>query len=187
MLKQLAITSLAAAALFSTATVVTAPLNPAQAQVTISFGVAPPPAPYEAAPAPRAGQVWAPGHCRLVNDQYVWTPGRWLEARPGYRYVPDAWERYHVDGRERWRYVPSRWDRDGDGVPNHVDRHDNRPHDSGPPYHGDPYHGPKGAWGDRDRDGIPNKHDPVDNRQGALGDKDGDGVPNVFDAWNSRH
>ncbi|MFZ5782700.1 MAG: YXWGXW repeat-containing protein [Pseudomonadota bacterium] len=149
MFKPFAITSLAAAAFVATAVVAATPFNPAEAQVTITFGAPPPAAPYEAVPAPRPGHVWSPGHYRLVNDRYVWTPGRWLEARPGYRYVPDAWERYQADGRERWRYVPSRWDRDGDGIPNSVDRYDNR----------------QGALGDRDRDGIPNAFDPRNDRR----------------------
>ena len=74
MLKRMAITSLAAAAFFSTATVVTAPFTPADAQVSITFGSPPPPPRYEVMPAPRAGYVWAPGHYELINDQYVWRP-----------------------------------------------------------------------------------------------------------------
>jgi hypothetical protein len=127
MSKRMAVTSLAAAAVFSVATVVAAPFNPAEAQVSIAIG-APPPPRYEAVPAPRAGYVWAPGHYTLVHDQYVWRPGQWLIARPGYRYVPSAWERAYVSGREQWRYAPSRWDRDGDGIPNAFDAWDNRRH-----------------------------------------------------------
>src|SRR5260370_13719278 len=97
MLKRMAITSLAAAALFSTATVVTAPFTPADAQVNIIFGSPPPPPPrYEVVPVPRAGYVWAPGHYTLVNDQPVWGPGRWLGARAGYPYVPDTLDRVDV-------------------------------------------------------------------------------------------
>src|SRR4029450_11502978 len=66
MLKRMAITSLAAAAFFSTATVVTAPFSPANAQVNITFGSPPPPPRYEVVPAPRAGYVWAPGHYELI-------------------------------------------------------------------------------------------------------------------------
>lgn len=56
------------------------------------------------------------------------------------------------------------------------------------------YGGNRGAWGDRDRDGIPNIHDRYDNRRhpghgrpgmnhgrGGSGDWDRDGVPNRFD------
>lgn len=167
MLKRMAITSLAAAAFFSTATVVTAPFTPADAQVSITFGSPPPPARYEAVPAPRSGYVWAPGHYELINDQYVWRPGQWLTARPGYRYVAPNWAQVN----NRWQYTPSRWDRDGDGIPNRYDRSDNR----------------SGPYGDRDRDGVPNRYDRHDNRQqGAFGDRDRDGVPNVFDAWDNR-
>ena len=148
MLKRIAITSLAAAAVFSTATVALAPVPPAAAQVSVTFG-SPPPAPvYEAVPAPRAGYLWAPGHYRLVNDRYVWSPGHWEAVRAGYRYVPDAWERVVSGGREQWRYVPSRWDRDGNGVPDKYERHSER-----------------GAWGDRDHDGIPNAVDPYNNNR----------------------
>ncbi len=170
MLKRIAITSLAAAALFSTATVVTAPFTPADAQVSITFGSPPPPPRYEAVPAPRAGYVWAPGHYRLINDQYVWTRGQWMAARPGYRYVPDTWQQ--VDNR--WRYAPSRWDRDGDGIPNRYDTNNNNR---------------TGPNGDRDRDGIPNRYDQYDNRsqaQNPFGDRDRDGIPNVFDGTNNR-
>src|SRR5262245_3995988 len=145
MLKRLAITSLAAAAFFSTATVVTAPFTPADAQVSITFGSPPPPPRYEVVPAPRAGYIWAPGHYELFRDQYVWRPGQWLTARPGYRYVAPTWAQVG----NRWHYTPSRWDRDGDGIPNRYDRYDNR----------------RSAWGDRDRDGVPNAFDAWDNRR----------------------
>jgi hypothetical protein len=115
MLKRIAITSLAAAALFSTATVLTAPLTPANAQVSITFGSPPPPLRYEVVPAPRTGYVWAPGHYELIHDQYVWRSGEWMSHRAGYRYVQPTWERVYVAGREQWRYVPSRWDHEGEG------------------------------------------------------------------------
>ena len=148
MLKPIVITSLAAAALFSTATVATAPFTPAAAQVSITFGSPPPPAVYEAVPAPRAGYVWAPGHYVLRNDRYVWTRGQWLAERPGYRYVPDNWERVIVGGHDQWRYVPSRWDRNGDGVPDRYQHHSER-----------------GPHGDKDHDGIANAYDHWDNRR----------------------
>ena len=148
MLKRIALTTLAAAT-FTTATVVMAPVTPAAAQVTITFG-APPPVRYEPVPPPRAGYVWAPGHWRFVNDRYVWMGGQWVQARPGYRFVPDSWESVFDGGRQQWRYQPSRWDRDGDGIPNRYDQYDNR-NDR--------------AFGDKDRDGIPNASDRWDNRR----------------------
>ena len=144
MLKRIAIMSLAAAAVLSTA-VASASLTPAAAQLSITFGSPPPPPLYEVVPAPRAGYVWA--HYVLVNDRYVWTKGQWLAERPGYRYVSPTWERVYIDGREQWRHVPARWDRNGDGIPDRYQRHSER-----------------GPWGDRDHDGIPNAFDRYDNR-----------------------
>jgi hypothetical protein len=147
LLKRIAITSLAAAVTCSAVAVGGAALMPAAAQVSITIGT-PPPAPvYEVVPAPRPGYVWAPGHYVLVNDRYVWRKGEYIVARPGFRYVPDRWERVTVSGREQWRYVPSRWDRDGDGVP---DRHER--------------HSANLRWGDKDHDGVPNAYDHHDNR-----------------------
>ena len=53
---------------------------------------------------------------------------------------------------------------------------------------------PRGAWGDRDRDGVPNRFDNYDNRNqyryynryGAYGDRDRDGVPNTYDRFDNR-
>lgn len=153
MLKRIALTTLAAAATFAMTTAAMAPVTPAAAQVSITFGNPPPPARYEAVPPGRPGYVWAPGQWRLVNDQYVWQNGQWYQDRPGYRYVPDRWERYSDNGRDRWRYQTSRWDRDGDGIPNKHDRYDNR-NDSA-----------QNPFGDRDRDGIPNFVDMQNNRR----------------------
>jgi hypothetical protein len=150
MLKRIAITSLAAAALFSTAAMASAWLTPAAAQINVTIGTPPPPV-YEAVPASRAGYVWAPGHYVLVNDRYVWTRGQWIAERPGYRYVPASWERFYASGREQWRFVPSRWDRNGDGIPDRYQRH------SG--------YNENAPWGDRDHDGIPNRYDRYDNRR----------------------
>ncbi len=155
MLKRIAFTTFAAAATFTMATAALSPVTPASAQVSITFGNAPPPVRYEAVPPARSGYVWAPGQWQLVNDQYVWTEGRWQQARPGYRYVPDNWERYSSNGRDQWRYQPSRWDRDGDGIPNNRDRYDNR------------------------QDNRPNT------AQNPLGDRDRDGIPNILDIQNN--
>jgi len=73
MMKHIALTSLAAAAIFSTAAIATAPLTPAAAQVSITFGSPPPPPVYEAVPVPRVSlpdasttTAWASGS-RSVN------------------------------------------------------------------------------------------------------------------------
>lgn len=115
----------------------------AQPSIHIQIGNAPPPPRYEAAPAPRRGHVWAPGHWEWQRGRHVWVKGSWLKARPGYAYQAPQWR--ERDGR--WVYQSGRWerarhasprgheahrdrdrksDRDGDGVPN---RHDNRPND----------------------------------------------------------
>jgi len=152
MLKRIAMTSLAAAAVFSSAAMASAWLTPAAAQVNIMIGTPPPAAVYEAVPPARAGYVWAPGHYVLVNDRYVWTRGQWVTTRAGYSYVPASWERVYVGGREQWRFVPSRWDRNGDGIPDRYQSQSYRYNERGP-------------WGDRDHDGIPNAYDRYDNRR----------------------
>ena len=154
MLKRIALTTLAAAATFAMTTAAMAPVTPAAAQVSITFGNPPPPARYEPVPAGRPGYVWAPGQWRLVNDQYVWQPGQWQQARAGYRYMPDSWNRETVNGRDQWRYQPSRWDRDGDGIPNRNDQYDNRSNNNA-----------TNPFGDRDRDGIPNILDNQNNNR----------------------
>ena len=151
-------TLLAAAAVSIPAIVAPALVMPAAAQINVDINLGPPPAPrYEVVPAPRPGYLWAPGYWRADGRQHAWQEGHWEQARPGYRYVPDRWERYSENGREKWRHQASRWDRDGDGIPNRVDRHDNRPH-------GDK-RGANRPMGDRDHDGIPNAFDGRDNRR----------------------
>jgi hypothetical protein len=147
-------TLLAAVAVSVPALVAPALMSPSAAQITLDLNFGAPPAPrYEIVPAPRPGYVWAPGAWRPDGRQQVWQEGHWEQARPGYRYVPDRWERYTDNGQERWRHQASRWDRDGDGIPNRYDTNDNRRNDNR-----------KGSMGDRDGDGIPNYRDR-DNRR----------------------
>ncbi len=94
------------------------------APVQWQYHPAPPPPRHEAAPRPRRGMVWVPGHWEWRGHRHVWMQGHWVKARPGYHYRPHRWE--ERDGR--WRMQPGGWDRDGDGVP---DRHDRQP---GNPY-----------------------------------------------------
>ena len=100
--------------------------TPAAAQIDVRINLAPPAPQYEVTPPPRPGYVWAPGHWQWNGSQHVWATGRWEQVRQGYRFVPEYWERFYEDGRERWRYQESRWDRDGDGIPNRNDLIDNR-------------------------------------------------------------
>lgn len=81
-----------------------------------------------------------------------------MRARTGYHWSQPTW--HERDGR--WEFARGEWrrgDRDGDGIPNRVDRTPNGQRD----YHRVP---------DRDRDGVPNRVDR---------DRDGDGVPNRHD------
>jgi hypothetical protein len=77
---------------------------PALADVVV-VETAPPPTVYEAAPAPREGYVWAPGHHVYRDSKYVWTGGRWERARTGYRYVAPRW----VEEGGKWRYDDEQW------------------------------------------------------------------------------
>ena len=97
---------------------------PANAEIVVR--VAPPPPRYEAVPAPRHGYEWEAGHYRWNGHRYVWNRGQWQRARHGYSYVAPRWE--ERDGR--WVYHSRRWDRDGDGVPNSMDRRPNNPNRS---------------------------------------------------------
>ncbi|ROZ77036.1 YXWGXW repeat-containing protein [Ramlibacter sp. WS9] len=155
----------------------------ANAQYTAIVSVAPPAPVYEAAPAPRHGYVWAPGHHEWRNGQYVWIQGHWLAARTGYEYreprwvqrgdgqwalVGNNWERRGPGGDRDRDGIANRYDRDkdGDGIPNAYDDRPNR---------NDQYARNRfGPYGDLDRDGIRN----MDDR-----DRDGDGVRNHRDAF----
>jgi hypothetical protein len=118
---------------------------PSSADVGIYLDVAPPPARYEVAPAPRAGYIWAPGYWDWRNGRHAWVRGHWVRERPGFYWHPSRWEQ-----REgRWAFERGRWDRqryayrgdgdrDRDGVPNRYDR-------------------------DRDGDGVPNRFDRAPN------------------------
>ncbi|BFI96511.1 MAG: hypothetical protein RSP_20210 [Rhodanobacter sp.] len=88
----------------------------AQAQVSVGvgvnvgIGVPPPPPRYEPAPAPRFGYVWAPGYWMWNPRQHrhIWVGGRWVRARPGWRYLPPHW----VHGPHgNWRFRDGYWTR----------------------------------------------------------------------------
>ena len=98
----------------------------AGASVEIFFNAAPPPARYERVPAPRRGYVWSPGYWNTRADRHVWQRGHWERNRPGYYRTEPAW----TQRDDRWQLERGRWtrgDRDGDGVPNAVDRNPDNP------------------------------------------------------------
>ena len=99
----------------------------AQAEVGIFFNVAPPEPRYEVVPEPRAGYVWSAGYWDLRGDHHVWRPGHWERHRRGYYLDPPTW----VQQGDRWELRRGRWnrgDRDGDGVPNRMDRAPDNPY-----------------------------------------------------------
>ena len=117
MIKQILIASMLAASLVSVAV-------PASAAVIVQ--IAPPPARVELVPAPRRGYMWVPGYWDWRGKRHVWVKGAWLRERQGYRYNQPAWQ--ERDGR--WHMNRGSWaraDRDGDGVPNRLDKHPNDP------------------------------------------------------------
>ena len=100
---------------------------------TLVVMVAPPAPRHEVIPAPRGGFVWAPGYWRWEwrQHRHVWVGGHWMRVRPGYVYQSPRW--VQINGRWNMRpgnWAPSRRDRDGDGVPNRMDRAPNNPNRS---------------------------------------------------------
>ncbi|HEV7576174.1 MAG TPA: YXWGXW repeat-containing protein [Caldimonas sp.] len=92
----------------------------------IDVRVAPPPPRTEVVPAARAGYAWVPGYWDWRGHRHVWMSGHWERARRGYVYREPRWEQ----SGDRWRLNRGMWargDRDGDGVPNAVDRHPDNP------------------------------------------------------------
>ncbi len=127
---------------------------------------APPEPRHEHVPAARRGYVWTPGYWDWNGRRHVWHKGQYVKARAGYHYNAPAW--HERDGR--WEFSRGEWrhgdgDRDGDGIPNRVDRDRNG---DGIPNHMQQ----NDRQRDRDRDGVPNRVDR---------DRDGDGVQNRHD------
>ena len=98
----------------------------ASAEVGIFFNFAPPPVRYEVIPAPRRGYVWSPGYWNAKGNRHVWQAGSWERQRPGYYRTQPTWSQRD----NRWQLERGGWhkgDRDGDGVPNAIDRRPNNP------------------------------------------------------------
>ena len=104
---------------------VSAPLT-ASAAAAIYLNVEPPPARHETVPAPRRGYLWVPGYWNAKGNRHVWQIGHWERQRTGYYFTQPKW----TQRDNRWQLERGRWnrgDRDGDGVPNVVDRAPNDP------------------------------------------------------------
>jgi hypothetical protein len=109
--------------------------TPASAVVYVR--VAPPELRAETVPEPRRNHTWRAGHWEWRGNRHHWVRGAWVRDRPGYRYNQPQW----VESNGRWSMQRGSWargDRDGDGVPNRVDR-------------------------DRDGDGVRNSQDSAPN------------------------
>jgi hypothetical protein len=117
MIRKLILATMVAASFGTIATAATA---------AIIVQVAPPPPREEAIPQPRRGHVWVGGHWGWRNGRHQWVRGTWVRERRGYQYSQPEWVerdgRWHME-RGNWR----RGDRDGDGVPNRMDRAPNNP------------------------------------------------------------
>jgi len=101
----------------------------APASAVIFVQVAPPAPRVEVVPAPRPGRVWVGGHWEWRNNRHQWIAGNWIRERRGYHYVQPNWT--ERDGR--WQMERGNWrrgDRDGDGVPDRLDRAPNNPNRS---------------------------------------------------------
>ena len=98
----------------------------ANAAVDVYFNSAPPAARYEVVPSARRGYIWVPGYWNGRGSRHVWTAGHWERARKGYNYIQPNW----IERDNRWRINRGGWhrgDRDGDDVPNRIDRAPNNP------------------------------------------------------------
>ena len=94
------------------------------AAVGVFVQIAPPAPRFEYVPPPRYGYVWAPGYWSWRGHRHVWISGTWVKARHGYHYQPYSW----VPRNGGWYLERGRWDRDGDGIPDAIDRHPNNPY-----------------------------------------------------------
>jgi hypothetical protein len=93
----------------------------ASAEVGIYLNIGPPPLRHEVVPSPRHGYVWSPGYWNARHNRHTWQAGHWERERAGYRFSQPGW----TQRDNRWQLERGHWDRndrDGDGVPNHVDR-----------------------------------------------------------------
>ena len=100
----------------------------APAAAVVYVQVAPPAPRTEVVPAPRPGHAWAPGYWDWRGKRHVWVAGHWLRERRGYAYAEPRW----VERDGRWHMERRGWqrasrDRDGDGVPNRLDRRPDNP------------------------------------------------------------
>jgi hypothetical protein len=98
----------------------------AASAAVVYLNVAPPEPRHERVPPPRVGYVWSQGYWDAQDNRHVWRTGRWERERKGYHYTQSTW----TQRDNRWQLERRRWnkgDRDGDGVPNSMDRAPDNP------------------------------------------------------------
>jgi hypothetical protein len=101
----------------------------ANAEVGIFLNIAPPPSRHEVVPAPRQGYVWSSGYWNAKGEKHVWQAGHWEREKHGYHFTQPNWTQHD----NRWELERGHWkkgDRDGDGVPNSLDRAPDNPNRS---------------------------------------------------------
>ncbi|TQK03888.1 YXWGXW repeat-containing protein [Herbaspirillum sp. SJZ130] len=101
----------------------------AQAQVSVSINIGPPPLRVEPLPPPRHGYIWAPGYWDWNGHDHVWREGRWMRERSGYSYAQPVWRQGPngwVLDRGGWRGNPHRHD-DGERRPGRGNDRDHCP------------------------------------------------------------
>jgi hypothetical protein len=111
-----------------------------------------------APPAPRHEVVPA------ARAGYVWAPGHYEYRGNNYTWVGGQW----YTARNGYEYREPRWVQRGNGE-----------------WYMAGGNWERGAYGDRDHDGVPNRfdRDSRDHRGGRPADRDGDGVPDRFDNY----
>ncbi len=111
----------------------TAAFTPVQAiaepAIAIVVSNSPPEARYERVPAARRGYEWSPGYWNWNGKKHHWAKGHWERAREGHYYQRPEWKQtdngWHLN-RGGWQ----KGDRDGDGVPNRLDKKPDNPNRS---------------------------------------------------------
>ena len=73
-----------------------------------------------------AASVEARGRDDVQLSVTIGGPAWSAPSAPAYRAHGPAFVAPRYDGHPAYRSAPTRWDRDGDGIPNRYDRHDNR-------------------------------------------------------------
>jgi hypothetical protein len=77
------------------------------AAVNVDIRIAPPAAPVEVIPGPRAGFVWVSGVYEWRGERHVWVAGHWVRERRGFHWVPAHWDRRG----DLWHFEPGHWAR----------------------------------------------------------------------------